>query len=78
MACDDMDIAVFASPFKGGGVRLWYCPCEHQYVLRYAVRFRDGEVVQAACTYDAGSYRHVADMLIDAVYIADLPLEHRS
>lgn len=78
MACDDMNIAVFASPFEGGGVRLWYCPCEQQYVLCYAVRFRNGGVVQAACTYDAGSYKLVADMLIDAVYIANLPLEHRN
>ena len=47
-------------------------------MLRYAVRFRNGGVEQAACAYDAGSYGLVADMLIDAVYIANLPLEHRN
>ena len=78
MACDDMNIAVFASPFEGGDVCLWYCPCERQYVLRYAVRFRDGGVDQAVCGYDAGSYELVAGMLVDAVYIANLPLEHRN
>lgn len=77
MACDDMNIAVFASSFEGGDVRLWYCPRTQQYVLRYDVRFRDRSVMQAACMYDAGSYRHVADMLVDAVYIANLPLEYR-
>ena len=77
MVRDDMNIAVFASPFEGGGVQLWYCPCEQQYVLRYAVRFRNGGVGQAVCTYDAGSYRLIADMLIDAVYIANLSLEYR-
>lgn len=77
MACDDMNIAVFASPFEGGSVRLWYCPCEGQYALRYAVRLETGGVGQAVCMYDAGSYRHVADMLVDAVYIANLPLEYR-
>lgn len=78
MACSDMNVAVFASPFERGGVRLWYCSHMQQYVLRYAVRFRDRGVEQAACTYDAGSYSQVADMLNDAIYIAWLPLEYRS
>lgn len=78
MACDDVNIAVFESPFKGGGVRLWYCPHERWYMLCYAVRFRGRGVERASCTYDAGSYRQVADMLNDAVYIARLPLEYRN
>lgn len=78
MACHDMSVAVFESPFEGGEVRLWYCPCGRQYVLRYTVRFRDGGVEEAACMYDGGSYRQIADMLNDAVYIARLPLVHRN
>ena len=77
MVCDDVSVAVFASPFEGGVVRLWYCPCGQQYVLRYAVRFCDRGVEQAECAYDVGSCRQVADMLNDAVYIAHLPLEYR-
>lgn len=78
MVCDDMYIATFESPFEGGGVRLWYCPGRQRYVLRYAVRFRNRGVEQAACTYDAGSYKQVADMLNDAIYIARLSLEYRN
>lgn len=78
MARDDMYIATFESPFKGGDVRLWYCPSGQLYVLRYAVRFRGRGVERASCTYDAGSYRQVVDMLNDAAYIARLPLLHRS
>lgn len=59
-------------------MRLWYCPCVRRYVLRYAVRFRNGDVAQAVCARDDGSYELVADMLVGAVYIANLPLEHRS
>lgn len=78
MVCDDMYIATFESPFEGGDVRLWYCPSGQRYVLCYAVRFRDRGVEQAECTYDAGLYKQVADMLNDAIYIARLSLEYRN
>ncbi|WAX06334.1 hypothetical protein BD811P3_00003 [Bifidobacterium phage BD811P3] len=78
MVCDDMYVASFESPFEGGDVRLWYCPSRQLYVLRYAVRFCDRGVGQAVCTYDAGSYKQVADMLNDAIYIARLSLKYRN
>lgn len=81
MCRDDMGVAVFASPFAGGGVRLWYCPSGHRYELRYAVRFRSpsGDVCSALalCAYDAGDYGQVADLVIDAIDIARTPLSER-
>ena len=81
MCRNDMGVAVFASPFKGGGVRLWYCPCDHRYELRYAVRFHtsSGGVCNALalCAYDAGDSGQVADLMIDAIDVARTPLLDR-
>lgn len=80
MSRDDMNVAVFASPFVGGGVRLWYCPHGHQYELRYAVRFRTpGGFCNATalCAYDAGDGRQVVDLMLDAIDIARTPLLDR-
>lgn len=77
----DMNVAVFASPFMGGGVRLWYCPRGQRYELRYAVQFRtpSGGVCggSALCAYDAGDRSQVADLMLDAVDIAFTPLLDR-
>lgn len=81
MSRDDMNVAVFASPFVGGGVRLWYCPHGHRYELRYAVRFRtpSGGVCNAfaLCAYDAGDGSQVVDLMLDAIEIARTPLLDR-
>lgn len=81
MCRDDMNVAVFASPFAGGDVRLWYCPCGHRYELRYAVRFRapSGGVcgALALCAYDAGDAGQVAGLMLDAIDIARTPLLDR-
>ena len=73
-----MKVAVFASPFAGGGVRLWYCPRGHRYELRYAVQFRApfGGVcgASALCAYDAGDGNQVVDLMLDAIDIARTPL----
>lgn len=76
-----MNVAVFASPFVGGGVRLWYCPHGHRYELRYAIQFRtpSGSVcgASALCEYDAGDGSQVVDLMLDAIDIAWTPLLDR-
>lgn len=76
-----MNVAVFASPFVGGGVRLWYCPHGHRYELRYAIQFRtsSGSVcgASALCAYDAGDGSQVVDLMLDAIDIACTPLLDR-
>lgn len=74
MCRNDMKVAVFASPFVDGGVRLWYCPYGQRYVLRYTVQFRtpSGGVcgASALCEYDAGDVSQVVDLMLDAIDIA--------
>lgn len=80
MCRNDMNVAVFASPFEGGGVRLWYCPHGHRYELRYVVRFRTSAGfcdAQALCAYDAGDGSQVVDLMLDAIDIANTPLLDR-
>lgn len=81
MCMNDMDVAVFASPFVDGGVHLWYCPHGHRYDLRYAVQFRTpfGGVsgASAVCEYDAGNASQVAALMLDAIDIARTPLLRR-
>lgn len=81
MCRNDMNVAVFASPFVGGGVHLWYCPYGHRYELRYAVQFRtpsdDVCGASALCAYDAGDSGQVADLMLDAIDIARTSLLDR-
>lgn len=80
MCMNDMNVAVFASPFVGGGVRLWYCPHGHRYELRYAVGFRTPvgfSDFMASCAYDAADSSQIADLMLDAIDIARTPLSDR-
>lgn len=81
MCKNDMNVAVFASPFVGGGVRLWYCPHGQRYELRYAVRLRTPTGfcnATALCAYDAGDGSQVVDLMLDAIDIAHTPLLDRN
>jgi hypothetical protein len=81
MCRNDMNVAVFASPFVGGGVRLWYCPHSHRYVLRYTVGFRTPTVFcdfMASCVYDAADSSQIAALMLDAIDIARTPLLERN
>lgn len=76
-----MNVAVFASPFAGGGVRLWYCPRGQRYELRYTVGFRTPTVFSdfmASAAYDAADNSQVAALLVDAIDIASTPLLERN
>lgn len=80
MCRNDMNVAVFASPFVGGGVRLWYCPLGHRYELRYAVGLRTSvgfSDFMASCAYDAADSSQIADLMLDAIDIAGTPLLDR-
>lgn len=80
MCRNDMNVAVFASPFVGGGVRLWYCPRGQRYELRYTVQFRTPggfSDASAWCAYDAADIFQVADLMLDAIDIACTPLLER-
>lgn len=77
---NDMNVAVFVSPFEGGEVELWYCPHREAYELRYDVVFYtpDGLCSAAAlATYDAGDGSQVVDLMLDAVDIARTSLLDR-
>lgn len=77
----DMNVAVFASPFVGGGVRLWYCSRGQRYELRYTVQFRTPTGVSdfmASCAYDAADSSQVAALMLDAIDIACTPLLERN
>ena len=81
MCRNDMNVAVFASPFVGGGVRLWYCPCGQRYELRYTVQFRTPggfSDASAWCAYDAADESQIADLMLDAIGIARTPLMERN
>lgn len=76
-----MNVAVFASPFVGGGVRLWYCPRGQRYELRYTVQFRTPtgfSDFMASCAYDAANESQIADLMLDAIDIARTPLMERN
>jgi hypothetical protein len=80
MCMRDMKVAVFTSPFAGGGVRLWYCPLDHRYELRYTVRLctlAGSNNCMAACAYDAADSSQVAGLMLDAIDIARTPLLDR-
>lgn len=80
MCMNDVNVAVFASPFVSGGVRLWYCPHGQRYELRYAVRSRTPAGfcnATALCAYDAGDGSQVVDLMLDAIDIARTPLLDR-
>lgn len=75
-----MNVAVFASPFVSGDVRLWYCPRDYRYEIRYAVGFRTPtgfSDFMASCAYDAADISQVAALMLDAIDIARTPLLER-
>lgn len=81
MCRNDMNVAVFASPFVGGGVRLWYCPRGQRYELRYTVQFRTATGFSdftASCAYDAADGSQIAALMLDAIDIARTPLLERN
>ena len=80
MINDDRKIAAFYSSFKGGDIELWYRAHRNVYELRYGVQFYTpfGLIdATALCSYDAGDYMQIGDILIDAIELANIPLPER-
>ena len=77
---DDRKIATFHSSLRNGDVELWYCAHRNVYELRYDVRFcTPGGLTDATalCSYDAGDYIQVGDILTDAIELANTSLLER-
>lgn len=76
----DMKVAVFPSQYWGGDVELWYCSHSQSYRLKYDVAFwsPDGPCSAVGmASYSATDYNQVADVLVDAIDIANTPLLDR-
>lgn len=80
MIKNDKKVATFNSVFKNGNIELWYCAHRDVYELRYDVQFYtpDGLIdATALCSYDAGDYIQIGDILTDAIELANMPLLER-
>lgn len=80
MVKDDRKIATFHSSLKNGDIELWYCAHCNVYELRYDVQFYTPDglgVATALCSYDAGDYVQIGDILIDAIELANTSLLKR-
>lgn len=80
MIKNDKKVATFNSVFRNGDVELWYCAHRNVYELRYNVQFYTPDCLvdaTALCSYDAGDYIQVGDILTDAIGLADTPLIDR-
>lgn len=75
-----MKVAVFPSQHWGGDVGLWYCSHSQSYRLKYDVAFCSPDGLHLAvemASYSATDYNQVADVLVDAIDIANTPLLDR-
>lgn len=76
----DMKVAVFPSQYWCGDVELWYCSHSQSYRLKYDVAFCSPDGLHVAvemASYSATDYNQVADVLVDAIDIANTPLLDR-
>lgn len=79
MIKNDERIATLHSSFKDGDIELWYCSCSFRNVceLRYNVSFYTPTGLKDAVslrTYNTNDY---AQMLSDAIALANTPLLER-
>lgn len=79
MSRHDKRIATFYSSFENGDIELWCCSCLFRdvYELRYVCSFYTPEGVKDAvslCSYGVGDY---AQVIIDAIVLANTPLLER-
>ena len=72
----DIEIASFHSPYQYGDVLLCYCPHSDIYRCSYEI-FDNGESLRAQFCVPAVMYDEVAAMIMDAMDIAETPLNRR-
>lgn len=79
MIKNDKKIAAFYSCFKNGDIELWYCSCSFRnvYELRYVVSFDTPDGLKDAVGLRSYNTNDYAQMLNDAIALANTPLLER-
>lgn len=79
MSKHDKRIATFYSSFENGDIELWYCLCSFRavYELRYVCSFYTPEGVKDAVSLRSYDMNDYAQVLIDAVALANTSLLER-
>ena len=74
---EDIEVASFRSPYRHGEVRLWYSSYNDVYRCTYEI-ISNGAKLEAQFCVHAAMYDEVAAMIMDAMDIAETPLNRRS
>ena len=79
MIKNDKKIAMFYSCFKNGDIELWYCSCSFRnvYELRYVLSFDTPDGLKDAVGLRSYNTNDYAQMLNDAIALANTPLLER-
>ena len=79
MIKNDKKIATFYSSFEDGDIELWYCSCSFRnvYEIRYVVSFDTPEGLKDAVGLRTYNTNDCAQMLSDAIALANTPLLER-
>nr|DAD92432.1 MAG TPA: hypothetical protein [virus sp. ctSf81] len=79
MVKNDRKIATFYSCFKNGDIEVWYCSCSfcNVYELRYVVSFDTPEGLKDAVGLRSYNTNDYAQMLNDAIALANTALLER-
>lgn len=79
MVKNDKKIATFYSSFEDGDIELWCCSCSfwNVYDLRYVVSFYTPEGLKDAVSLRSYNTNDCAQMLSDAIVLANTPLLER-
>lgn len=79
MIKNDKKIATFHSSFKDGDIELWYCSCSFRnvYELRYNISFYTPDGLKDAVSLRTYNMNDCAQMLSDAIALANTLLLER-
>lgn len=73
MRYGDIRVGKFNSPHMGGDVRIEYCTHQQLFYLAYSLT-----AGVARCGYDPAKANEMRAMVLDAMNIADTPLNERN
>ena len=77
MLKNDKKVATFNSVFKNGNIELWYCVHRDVYELRYNISFYTPDGLKDAVSLRTYNTNDCAQMLSDAIALANTPLLER-
>ena len=79
MIKNDTKFATLHSSFKDGDIELWYCSCSFRnvYELRYNISFYTPDGLKDAVSLRTYNMNDYAQMLSDAIALANTPLLER-